>query len=554
MSFAVTDFYGYDDVPSIDLFNSYSRNVDSYTGRPLDALGRPLSEKTAVSHASGNRQFVETGCNLSLGFGTKSAQALTGGQGTIPDLSTTCLIDIANVTDPFVIPAMFGATPLEIEATMAEGFSAALAGHFGGNLLIDVGVNGIDAALANLLASSTPAVLTPLNRDPADGPPGGGIFGSGCTLVTLVCDFITTSNLSMYLTDQQEALLGCGPFYRTDCDVDGIDIFNSEASVLLQTLPGMEDSPVATRYQNGKLFILPGARGPGDPGYDRRIDGTPPRGFHSEMAAVSSNFLTFAAMAGVFEGDANCQMERPETCAIINAFLSISGSQRPDIRAGGNGRFGRRDFNWHSGGEALLFYPKRNVLGLSFDFAEDFFKTNWGVEFTWINDATFSSNTSRDLNQEADVYNLTVSIDRPTFVNFLNANRTFFLNTQIFLRYLPHYDRSYDTNGPLTALATFAITTGYFQDRLLPTLVFVHDLKSASGGIIAQLTYRFTESSSATFGVLSFYGDPKSNRLPLYPIVPTNVVSTDIDSRTRFDGLSVISERDEVFLTFRYTF
>jgi hypothetical protein len=32
------------------------------------------------------------------------------------------------------------------------------------------------------------------------------------------------------------------------------------------------------------------------------------------------------------------------------------------------------------------------------------------------------------------------------------------------------------------------------------------------------------------------------------------VVTTDTDWRTRFEGLSVISERDEAFLIFRYTF
>ena len=37
--------------------------------------------------------------------------------------------------------------------------------------------------------------------------------------------------MSWYLTDEQEALLGCGAFFLTDCDVHGIDVFNSEASV-----------------------------------------------------------------------------------------------------------------------------------------------------------------------------------------------------------------------------------------------------------------------------------------------------------------------------------
>ena len=110
-------------------------------------------------------------------------------------------------------------------------------------------------------------------------------------------------------------------------------------------------------------------------------------------------------------------------------------------------------------------------------------------------------------------------MDRPTFVNFLNANRTFFFNAQLFVRYLPHYNGSYDTNGPFTALGTFAITTGYFQDRLLPSLVLIHDLKSASqGGVIAQVSYRFNESFSATIGMLTFYGQPRNNRVAFYPI------------------------------------
>ena len=554
MSFAVTDFYGYDDLPALELFNSYSRNVDPRTGRPLDALGRPLREDTALAEASGNRQIFETACAASVGFGTGAAAALTGGMGIIPDLSDDCFIAASNNQEPFVIQANFAGVDLNIAATFANASGAALAGQFGGNLLVDVAVNGIDSALGHILGGGAPTFLVPLNRDPADGPKGGGLFGTGCTLGPL-CTLADTSNVSMYLTDQQEALIGCGPFFRTDCDAQGLDLFNAEASVVLQSWPGFERNPVATRYERGKLFILPGARGPGDRGYDPRVDGTPPRGYHSEMAAVSANFATFTALAGLAEGDTNCRLDRPETCGTVRGLIAATGSQRPEFRAGGNGQFGRRDFVWHSGGEALLYYPKRNVLGLAFDFTEDLLKTTWGVELTWVNDVPFASNTSGNLLQETDVYNLTISIDRPTFVNFLNANRTFFVNAQLFVRYLPHYGSSYDTNGPFTALGTLAITTGYFQDRLLPSLVLIHDLKSASGGVIAQATYRFSEDFSATFGVLTFYGQPRDNSIPFHPIaLPNTNSSTDFKVGTRFDGLSAIAERDEVFLSLRYTF
>jgi hypothetical protein len=283
------------------------------------------------------------------------------------------------------------------------------------------------------------------------------------------------------------------------------------------------------------------------------VDGTPPAGFLSEMAALSSNFATGIAVLGIAEGDTSCRLDRLETCAAIRGIIALTGSQRPELRAGGNGLFGRRDWGWHGGGEALIRYPKRNVLGFSADFAEDLTKSSWGVEFSWIADDTFASNRSPTLLQEADSLNLTVSVDRPTFVNFLNANRTFFFNSQVFLRYLPEYDRSYDTNGPLSVLATFAVTTGYFQDRLLPAVVVVHDFDSASGGVVTQVTYRFSEALSATVGLLGFYGGPDNNRIARYPIQLFDT-QTSFDARLRYAGLSAIAERDEVFLKLRYTF
>ena len=40
-----------------------------------------------------------------------------------------------------------------------------------------------------------------------------------------------------------------------------------------------------------------------------------------------------------------------------------AASNRNKVLAGGNERFGRRDFIWHSGGELMLRYAQRNVFG-----------------------------------------------------------------------------------------------------------------------------------------------------------------------------------------------
>jgi hypothetical protein len=87
---------------------------------------------------------------------------------------------------------------------------------------------------------------------------------------------------------------------------------------------------------------------------------------------------------------------------------------------------------WASVGDVALRYQKRNILGFSTDFAEDTTKSSWGVEFTHVNDTITSDNGEYSGLTKVDEYNLTISVDRPTFINFLNANRTFFINSQLF--------------------------------------------------------------------------------------------------------------------------
>jgi hypothetical protein len=194
------------------------------------------------------------------------------------------------------------------------------------------------------------------------------------------------------------------------------------------------------------------------------------------------------------------------------------------------------------------------VLGFSTDFAEDLTKTNWSVEFTWVANSTFASLRSPDLLQEGDVYNLTVSLDRPTFINFLNANRTFFFNTQWFFQYLPDYDtNTYTTNGPFNVLFTVAVATGYYQDRLLPSIVWVHDLPSSSGGILPQVSYRFTQDFSISVGLALFYGNPQKVAVSRHQLAISNN-GGDFRSKTSYRGLSPIAERDEFFVRLRYTF
>ena len=555
-SFQLSDFWGYDDAPTIDAFNEYTRRVDEQTGKPLDVNGNPLvpGEDAAAVLAlhPANRQLFDVICSATKGI---AATAL-GGADAPPEIKDACLVDIVNNDFPLnEVPNP--AFPFPITPAMA--LSVSLTGNASARLVAGALATG---------ATLPPGSMVELNRDPADGE-GSGFFGAKI-------------GLGAYLTQEQEALLGCGDFYGTNCDDQGIDLFNAEASVLIQSFPEFEaGGPVATRYAQGQLMILPGARGPGDAGYSPLVDGCTSlqdsplcaqsndgkgaRGlykpgttdlFPNEMGALSYNFMILLAALGSAAGtDPGCDINDPFSCAFVRGVFGIAGARRPGIRAGGNENYGRRDFIWSGGSEIQLRYPKRNVFGFATDFAHDGTGTNWSIEATWIAGQSFGIQTEERGYGFRDTYNMTISVDRPTFINFLNPGRTFFMNAQLFMRYIDGYEGGgeFGVSGPFSALGTFSVFTGYFQDRLLPGVTWVHDVNSNSGGLITQVTYRFSQDFSATVGVAGFYGDPGERALALTPPVLTNQ-GGNYKSNTNYDGLSAIAERDEVFLSLRYTF
>jgi hypothetical protein len=298
--------------------------------------------------------------------------------------------------------------------------------------------------------------------------------------------------------------------------------------------------------------------------------------FRSEMAAFSWNFQQFLVQTSCnaekddIENDpecfdpkepftvGKCSWATPQYCSNVKGFFGAAGVLRNTVRAGGNGQFGRRTFLWHSGGELVLRYQRRNVFGFSMDFGEDTTKSNWGVEFTWISKQNYIDNNDFNDNlSQSGVLNLTVSVDRPTFINFLNQNRTFFINSQWFFQYFmnPEYDAGWLANGNLNVLFTVAIFTGYFQDRLEPQLVTVYDFGSRSGALLPSVRYRFTEAFSAGVGLGFFFGRTQLVDMPQRSFAPAgNRAGPDAYKDGADNVLSLFRDKDEVWMKLRWTF
>jgi hypothetical protein len=311
--------------------------------------------------------------------------------------------------------------------------------------------------------------------------------------------------------------------------------------------------------------------------------------FSSEMAALSWNFLAFLVIQDgqtiltdrqedcltnptdpfcsltayeqareVFLDPDACSFVQPALCDTFRTLQGAVGLQRNVRKSGGNGVHGRRTFTWQSGGEAILTYNKRNVLGFSMDFAEDVSKANFSFEFTWIEGVQVANRNQYDDLDTVNDFNLTMSVDRPTFINFLNANRTFFFNWQVFVGYRQGWEKGMTTEGAWSMLTTFTVGTAYFQDRLSPNITSVYDVQTQSGAILTGISYRFTQNFSAAVGMAFFYGKPDFVDEPIAGFGPAgNRSQADADhlyKSGREGGLAIVRDRDEMWARIRYTF
>jgi len=249
----------------------------------------------------------------------------------------------------------------------------------------------------------------------------------------------------------------------------------------------------------------------------------------------------------------------PVFCRGVSGLLSATTQTLPIRKAAGDGTYGRRDFLWQGGRQVSLNYQKRNVLGAGLDFAEDTTKTSWGLEFSWMANKLFPNNTTYSGLSQSDEMVLSVSVDRPTFFNFLNPNRSFFLNLQMFARYLPSYDGSRDDRDgnyataarPLTGNIVFTFFTGYFQDRLAPRVSILYAPWESQGAVITGLSYRWNDAFSTSIGYTQFFGHIYDQQGAYFPIAQYGSVA-DYDGAV-LRGVAPVLYRDQAELRIRYT-
>lgn len=167
-------------------------------------------------------------------------------------------------------------------------------------------------------------------------------------------------------------------------------------------------------------------------------------------------------------------------------------------------------------GNLVAKYRKVNTMGLSLDW----FEPNTGVvirsELSWTANLLTSDLSKPDVFASTNVYRWLIGVDRPTFIRWLNPNRSFFLSAQAFGTHLPDArgGRFGIPNGANdNFIFTFFVQNQYLRDQLVFLLFGAYGTTGNDGTTGGNAEYLITNNWSVQLGATAFLGVRREHSL-----------------------------------------
>ncbi|MFP6681219.1 MAG: DUF1302 family protein, partial [Gammaproteobacteria bacterium] len=176
-----------------------------------------------------------------------------------------------------------------------------------------------------------------------------------------------------------------------------------------------------------------------------------------------------------------------------------------------------------------IHFPRILLVGTSADLYVDYIKSAFRIELAWTEGEEFADTSKTRLFSESDVIRWVVGWDRPTYIRFLNPNRTFLLSGQIFGQHLLDHERFSNPrpeigtapapspgvgNGGMIGfqdwdhnfIGTFLIQGFYANDRIQPRFITAYDIRAQAGVIGPAIDWLVSDSWRVTFGANIKFG------------------------------------------------
>jgi hypothetical protein len=154
-----------------------------------------------------------------------------------------------------------------------------------------------------------------------------------------------------------------------------------------------------------------------------------------------------------------------------------------------------------------MHFPRVNLIGGSMDFEWQAAKAAVRVEAAFTNGEEFANTLKPQLYSKNKVFRSVVGFDRPTFVPFINPNRTTLFSAQLFYQHIFDHEFERGPLGPVgmpdwenNVIATLLMKAFLVNDRVSPQLITAYDVQARALVTSPQVDWIVTDKFKLSFG------------------------------------------------------
>ena len=220
------------------------------------------------------------------------------------------------------------------------------------------------------------------------------------------------------------------------------------------------------------------------------------------------------------------------------------------------------------GGQTDIQYARSQTTGLSFDYFESYTGTVFRVESSITLDELVNNTRKANWVDDSDVMRWSIGIDRPTWIKWLNKNRTFFLSAQLFDTWYIDHEGDKHTGfytDEHNFITTFFFIANYMRDRVTPIGFLVWEEASNSWVAGLNAEWKIDNHWSIKSGLHTIWGGNENFRHDSGPfstfVVPFTATGAGNDAFAQHsvfgaahEGIGALRDNDELFFQLKYQF
>ncbi|HSV70061.1 MAG TPA: DUF1302 family protein [Methylibium sp.] len=154
-----------------------------------------------------------------------------------------------------------------------------------------------------------------------------------------------------------------------------------------------------------------------------------------------------------------------------------------------------------------MHFPRVNLIGGSMDFEWEKADAAVRVEAALTNGEEFPNSLKPQLYSKNKVFRSVIGFDRPTFIPWINPNRTTLISAQLFYQHIFDHEMERSTIGNVgmpdwenNVIATLLIKAFLAGDRISPQLITAYDVQARALVTSPQIDWIVTDKLKLSFG------------------------------------------------------